>query len=197
MAFSVFCPLLGFLACLSPLDVDSIPPDDSSVSVVSEMETDSSVSDDSSEVPLSSVIVENVDEIAAAVAASSAPSLASVPPVSGDALDEFSFFENGGIRFYVPANYLDYVKLIDSPPYVLNTSSNSISLWTSNDSDDYRLAPMGGLQKRVYSSGYTWDDVSFASKPNSNLSSLSRTDLLSLALLVSFLLALLLTFLGV
>lgn len=191
---SFFCSVLGSLACLSPLDVESIPPDDSSVSVVSEMETDSSVSDDSSEVPLSSVIVENVDEIAAAVAASSAPSLASVPPVSGDALNEFFFFEIDGIRFYVPSNYLDYVKLIDSPPYVLNTSSNSITLWASNDSDDYRLAPMGGLQKRVYSSGYTWQDIFMASKPESNLSSLSRSDFLPLIFVLSLFLVLLLTF---
>lgn len=195
---SVFLPVLAAAAFFSPVDVDSLPPAADSVPVLDEVVSDSVVPDDSSEAPLSSVIVENVDEIADAVASrSSDVSLSSAPPVSGSALDEFSFFETRGIRFYIPANYLDYVKLIDSSPYVLNTSSSSITLWTSNDSEDYRLAPMGGLQKRVYSSGYSsWQDVSISSKPDSNLSSLSRSDVICLIFVVAFFLTLLFTFLG-
>ena len=194
---SVFLPVLAAAACFSPLDVESLPPVDDSVSVVSEVEADSSLSDDSSEAPHSSVIVENVDEIAEAVASRSDDALlASAPPVSGDALDEFSFFDVGRIRFYVPSNSLEYVKLIDSPPYVLNTSSSSIVLWTTDDSNDYRLQPMGGLQKRVYSSGYVWQDVTISSKPDSNLSSLSRSDVICLIFVVAFFLTLLFTFLG-
>ena len=183
---SVFLPVLAAAAFFSPVDVGSLPPVDESSSVVDEVVSDSVVPDDSSEAPLSSVTVEveNVDEIADAIASrSDEVSFASAPPVSGSALDELSFFETRGIRFYIPANYLDYVKLIDSSPYVLNTSSSSITLWTSNDSEDYRLAPMGGLQKRVYSSGYSsWQDVSISSKPESNLSSLSRSDVICLIL---------------
>lgn len=193
---SVFLPVLAAAVFFSPPDVDSFPPSDDSVSVVDEVDSDSAFADSSSEAPLSSVIVENVDEIAEAVAShSDAASFASSPPVSGAALDEFSFFDVGRIRFYVPSNSLEYVKLIDSPPYVLNTSSSSVTLWSTDDSNDYRLQPMGGLQKRVYSSGYSWQDVSITSKPESNLSSLSRSDVVFLIFVVSFFLALLLTFL--
>lgn len=202
---SFFLPVLAAAAFFSPVDAESLPPVDDSVSVVSEadsdsfsvsseVDSDSSLSVDSDSSPLSSVIVENVDEIAAAVAShSDAAPFASSPPVSGAALDEFSFFDVGRIRFYVPSNSLEYVKLIDSPPYVLNTSSSSVTLWSTDVSIDYRLQPMGGLQKRVYSSGASyWQDVTISSKPESNISGLLSPEVVSLAFLVAFLIALLL-----
>ena len=188
---SVFLPVLAAAAFFSPLDVDSLPPDSDSVSVSSEMDSDSSLSLDSDSSSLSSVIVENVDEIADAfVSRSGVEPFASSPPVSGAALDEFSYFDVNRIRFYVPSNSLEYVKLIDSPPYVLNTSSSSITLWSTDDSYDYRLQPMGGLQKRVYSSGYSWQDVTISSKPKSNISGLLSSEIVSLVFLAAFLIAL-------
>lgn len=189
---SVFLSVLAAAAFFSPVDVDSLPPVDDSSSAVVDVDADSALSDDSSEAPFSSVIVENVDEIAdAVVSRSDAQPFASSPPVSGAALDEFSFFDVGRIRFYVPSNSLEFVKLIDSPPYVLNTSSSSITLWTTDDSSDYRLQPMGGLQKRVYSSGDRyWQDVSISSRPASNISGLLPSELSSLILLAGILVVL-------
>lgn len=189
---SVLLPVLAAAAFFSPVDSEALPPVDDSVSVVDEVVSDSVVSDDSSEAPLSSVIVENVDEIADAVASrSDVQSFASSLPVTGSALDEFSFFDVDRIRFYVPSNSLEYVKIIDSPPYVLNTSSSSVTLWSTDDSTDYRLQPMGGLQKRVYSSGDRyWRDVSISSKPASNISGLLPSELSSLILLSGILVVL-------
>ena len=160
-----------FLACLClSLGVyDALPPDDATDVVVTDEASSTDTSLDTQDESMV-VIVDNVDDIASALADALVPDDGIVAQAVSPPASAGRWFVMGSKTYLVPANYADYVVVLDEAPYILNVSSTTITLYTaSDDGYTYRLAPYTQLERRQNTSGYTWTSAPVTAVTDTNL----------------------------
>lgn len=141
----------------------------SSQSIVDSSQTES---DDSSPGVIESpglVVVDNVDDIAVAVSDAITDDGIAVYAVSPGP-DAGLWFKMSDETYFVPSNYAEYVKISKEAPYVVNTSSSNITLFTSfDDGYSYRLPPFSQMQRRYNTGSYVWENAPVATVSETNL----------------------------